>query len=380
MSNKIGNPFIINGKYVSSEYFCDREVETAEMVSNIVNWRNTVLVSSRRMGKSGLIEHVFAQPSVSGRFVTMYVDVFETSNLSEFVFLLGKEIMNRLQSRSDKLRDKFLSIVSSIKAGIEIDSVSGLPSVQFSLGSINAPQKSLEQIFEFLEASEIPCVVAIDEFQQLAEYKEGGRLIALLRSLVQSCRQTRFIFAGSNRRMMGKLFNSPSEPFFMSCTPLYVEAIDRSEYKKFADRHFQNAGKRVDDECFDYVYDIFEGHTWYVQYVLNRLFEETDSGGCSAMADAVRAINYILDIYHRTFQEMMLHFSDKQKALLIAIAKEGKVSGLLGMKFISEHGLGSASSVQGAARPLLADETIVREDGQYRISNRFFSMWLDRRY
>ena len=380
MSKQIYNPFIINGKYVSADYFCDREAETAELVSNIVNWRNTVLVSARRMGKSGLIEHVFSQPTVSDSFMTMYVDVFETSNLSEFVFLLGKEIVNRLQTRGSRMRDRFLSIVSSIRAGIEMDKTTGMPSLQLSLGDINAPHKSLEQIFEFLEASEIPCVLAIDEFQKLAEYNDGEKLIASLRSLVQSCRQTRFIFAGSNKRMMGNLFNSPSEPFFMSCTPLYVDVIDRNKYKEFAAGHFQKAGKGMDAECFDYVYDMFEGHTWYVQYVLNRLFETTQVGTSAGKADATDSVSYILDIYHRTFQEMLTHFSDKQKSLLIAISKEGKVSGLSGMSFISSHGLSSASSVQGAARPLLANETIVQENGFYRISNRFFSMWLDRRF
>lgn len=49
------NPFVITGRYVAPEYFCDREKETAELLSNVENWRNTVLISLRRMGKSGLI-------------------------------------------------------------------------------------------------------------------------------------------------------------------------------------------------------------------------------------------------------------------------------------------------------------------------------------
>ena len=56
MQEKIKNPFIIGG-YVASEYFCDREKETSELTGSILNGRNMVIVSPRRMGKTGLIEH-----------------------------------------------------------------------------------------------------------------------------------------------------------------------------------------------------------------------------------------------------------------------------------------------------------------------------------
>ena len=60
MIAKIKNPFVVNG-YVSEEYFCDRESETAELTGALRNERNMVVVSPRRMGKTGLIEHCFHQ-------------------------------------------------------------------------------------------------------------------------------------------------------------------------------------------------------------------------------------------------------------------------------------------------------------------------------
>lgn len=380
MQTKLDNPFIISGRYVSEEYFCDRIVETQELMSNIINWRNTVLVSPRRMGKSGLIEHTFAQAAVKDNYETFYVDIFATSSVEELVFLIGKEIIHRLQPKGEKLRDRFFSVVNSITASIGYDAIKASPKVEISLRDIPAPQKSLEQIFAFMESNERPCVLAIDEFQQIAEYSDGKKTIAAIRTLVQSCRQTRFIFAGSNRRMMGKLFNTPSEPFFMSCSPLYLDVIDRLKYREFAKSHFTAAGKDIDDRCFDETYDRFAGHTWYVQNVLNRLYETTAMGTVADFADVDKAVNYILDVYNRTFLEMLATVSERQKMLLIAIAKSGEVDGLTGVEFVSKYGLRSASSVQGAARPLLENETLVRENGRYHISNRFFSLWLARRY
>lgn len=377
---KLNNPFVVTGRYVSEEYFCDREVETAQLEANIVNWRNTVLVSPRRMGKSGLIEHTFAQQSIRDGYETFYIDIFATSTLEELVFLLGKEIISRLQTHGQKLIDRFFTIVNSIQASFGLDPLTGAPNFSISLGDIRDSGKTLEQVFAFLESSEIPCVVAIDEFQQIAEYPDGKKVIASLRTLVQSCKQTRFIFAGSNRRMMGKLFNNPSEPFYQSCTPLYLDVINENVYRGFAQAHFLSCGKRLSDDCFSVVYRRFEGHTWYVQTVLNRLFEVCEKDGCIAEDDVNEAVSYVLDVNNMTFKEMLNTYSVKQKALLIAIAKEGIVEGITNTSFIKKHALSSASSVQGAAKALVENEVILRESSGYRISNRFFSLWLSRRY
>lgn len=53
---KLQNPFFTGG-YVASEYFCDREKETEQLLRNIRNGNNVTLVSTRRMGKTGLIQH-----------------------------------------------------------------------------------------------------------------------------------------------------------------------------------------------------------------------------------------------------------------------------------------------------------------------------------
>ena len=371
------NPFIITGRYVAPEYFCDRKKETAELISNIENWRNTVLISLRRMGKSGLISHLYAKEVIQQEYETFFIDIYDTTCLEEFVLLLGKDIAARLQPRGLRSLERFISAVNSLKLSFGTDILTGMPSVDITLGDKNDPVKTLEQIFSFLESSETPCVVAIDEFQQIAEYPEGKKVVAKLRTLVQSCRQTRFIFAGSNRRMMSELFNSPSEPFFMSCTPIHLDPIDRKEYVDFVCRHFKSTGKSISEGCVRYVYDLFDGHTWFVQYVFNRLYEMTDN---ATVESAHEAINYILDIFAPSFQELFVRMSDRQRNLLVAIAKRDKVQAPTSVEFISRYGLRSASAVQGALRPLIKDETVSYIDGHYLISNRFFSFWLARRY
>lgn len=52
------NPFVISG-YEGDRYFCDRVQETQRLAFEIENGNNVALIATRRMGKSGLIQHFF---------------------------------------------------------------------------------------------------------------------------------------------------------------------------------------------------------------------------------------------------------------------------------------------------------------------------------
>ena len=374
------NPFVVTERYAGPEYFCDRETETAELLSNIVNGRNTVLISLRRMGKSGLVSHLYNKEEIRRGYECFFLDIYDTTSIDDFVLLFSKEVVSRLQSQGMKFIERFISIVNSMRVSFGSDPVTGQPSIEVSLQEIKNPVKTLEQIFSFLESSSQPCVVTIDEFQQIADYKEGKKHIATLRTLVQSCVKTRFIFSGSNRRMMSKLFNSPSEPFFMSSSPIMLEPINKEKYVEFVSAHFGEADKPITTESIEYVYERFDGHTWFIQYVFNRLYEMSgkDTPATKELAD--EAVSYILSLFSPMFKEIFARMSEKQRALLVAISKERKVTAPTGEEFISKYSLRSASAVQGAMRPLIEDETIAFNNGLYFITNRFFSLWLSRRY
>lgn len=373
------NPFIITADYYGPDYFCDRKTETEVLESNIANGRNTVLISSRRMGKSGLIAHVFNRSFVHSNFRTFSIDLFPTSSLAEMILLLAKEITGLLKSKGEKLMDSFLTIVKSLRPGFKLDPVTGQLVFDISLGEIVRPVDSLKEIFQYLESSEIPCIVAMDEFQQIAEYPET-HVMELLRTHVQKCKNTWFVFAGSNRRMMEKLFHNPSEPFYMSCSPLYLDAISYDHYLAFAQRHFEKAGKNLQKEGFKYVYDLFDGHTWYVQRLMNELFAWTRPGEMSDKTMAENALSFVIKTYARTFQEQMSAYPEAQKQLLIAIAKEGKAELVTSVAFCKRHSMKSPSTVQSALRVLHEKGTITKEKTVYSITNRLFGMWLTMEY
>ena len=75
----IVNPFVVGG-YISPHYFCDREAETELLIRNIINGRNVALISTRRMGKTGLIRHCFYQEEIREHYNTFFIDIYATSS------------------------------------------------------------------------------------------------------------------------------------------------------------------------------------------------------------------------------------------------------------------------------------------------------------
>ena len=133
------NPFVV-GKYVSPHFFCDREVETQWLMKQIANGRNTALVSFRRMGKTGLIFHLFNQPEVKDHYHTVFVDVYASSSLTEFVYFLGKAILEQVKKDKHGFIDHFFQVIKSLKVGFTVDPVTGETSFDLGLGSIQSPE------------------------------------------------------------------------------------------------------------------------------------------------------------------------------------------------------------------------------------------------
>ena len=375
---KIKNPFIIGG-YVSSAYFCDREKETSELTGSLLNGRNMVIVSPRRMGKTGLIEHCFHQKKIQKDYHTFFIDIYATGTLKEFVYMLGKQIFDTLKPKGKKFVEQFFSTIASLRPAFKLDPLTGQPLFDIGIGKITQPLMSLEEIFIYLESAGKRCIVAIDEFQQIANYPEKN-VEAILRTHIQKCKNTNFIFAGSQRHMMHNIFFSASKPFYQSATLLSLEPIGHKPYLEFIRKFFRKAGKNLSEECMLMIYNLFEGHTWYMQVMFNRLYEHLDCEEEMSVALANHLLCSIVESNRTVYQGMVSMLSERQKEVLFAIGKEGKATEITSTAFIVKHGLFSSSSVQSAIRQLIEKEFVTKEGGVYQIYDRFFGLWIAKTY
>ena len=386
----MNNPFLIVG-YQGPEYFCDREKETEVILSALHNGRNITLVSPRRMGKTGLIKNVFYTLQEKEKNAKcFYLDIFSTQNLREFVALLGREILGKLDSLSQSTLKTLLSFFKSCRPVITMDELSGIPSVSLDIVP-SKEEETLKEIFDYLRQSGRECYLAIDEFQQIMEYPEKGVILFSgydefeyakqaiklgVTEYIQFLPNVHFIFSGSKKHLMEYIFFSIKRPFYQSTQKLFLDKISKEVYFSFAHSFFEKEGKELPEEIFDKVYTWVDGHTWYVQYLLNRLFALPEKTLSPELLDSL--MMEILREEEYTYQTYFQLLTFNQIQLLKAIAKEGIVREVNAAAFIKKYDLKAVSSVNTSLRILIDKEFILRQPDGYIVYDRFMSIWLSR--
>ena len=368
------NPFLISG-YHSPLYFCDRERETDAILNALSNGRNITLIAPRRMGKTGLIHHAFhrlneEQPQT----VTLYMDIFSTQNLGDFVRLLAGTVLGQLDSVPQKALNRIGRFIRSCRPVVLFDEITGMPKVSVDVAAKDE-DATLREIFDYLASAESRCCIAIDEFQQIAEYPEKG-VEALLRSYIQFLPNVNFIFAGSKQHVMQEMFMSSKRPFYQSTQLLMLGAVEIERYCHFAQSFFGNRNRTLPSEIFDFIYTEFEGHTWYIQNILNRVY-----GYDTAEVDrelVEYAVSQIIAESEYLYADLLKAYSAGNVRLLKAIAREGCVKEILSGEFIARHRLKASSSVSSSLKKLIDNELIYKTDNGYIIYDRFMGEWLRR--
>lgn len=373
-TSKLRNPFVYEG-YEGDDYFCDRTEETEELISNLRNGRNTTLVSPRKIGKTGLVLHAFGRIKQESKdAVCIYTDIFHTQNQYEFVQTLGRAIVQEKLLDARSSWEKVLSLFSGWRPTISFDPMTGSPTVTLNIEQTQT-EHTLKGIFDFLQRSGKEVFVAIDEFQTITDYPEKGTE-ALLRSHIQFIPNVRFIFSGSKQHLMYEMFGSPKRPFYQSTAMMTLEPLHEEIYFDFARRFFLAKKGSIDENVFRQLYDQFDGYTWYMQSVLNRLYEyEKDVKDFQQVRESILSI---LKDKSSQYEMLMTFLTDNQRNLLIAIARDNIVPQPQSNDFIQKHGLPSASSIKKALDMLKEKDLVYSTAEGCIVYDRFLDLWLKR--
>jgi uncharacterized protein len=364
------NPFIVSG-YVSPEYFCDRREEAAMILDAIQNNRHITLFSPRRIGKTGLIKHVFHTGKDKKYFVPVYTDILATGSLKEFIESFGRSVLSVLAVNESSIK-KVLKNLAAIRPKAGIDPVSGEPYISLTVGSEKEASTSLEIVFDYLRRQKEHFAIAIDEFQQVTSYPEVN-IEAVLRTHIQQTSNVSMIFSGSRRHILTGIFYSPDRPFYNSSQMMEIGKIDREIYKAFISSQFEDNGIKTEAHAIDLILDLTSCHTFYVQFLCNRLFSDRKritSESVNMMLNRIVSEN---EAVYASYINLLTPF---QFRLLKAIAINEGVKSPTSGEFISSYSLGAASSVSLAIKSLIDKEFIDLTEEKYTLNDQFFYTWL----
>ena len=367
---KPNNPFVIKG-YRGPAYFCDRKEESAKLVAAIENGRDVTLMAPRRYGKTGLIRHVFGQ--LGKDYAPLYVDIFNVRDLTQFVKVFAAAVTEAFTTPVERTGKGIVNFFRGFRPTM-IPQEDGYPKFSFDIVPEQA-EATLKETFDFIRSRKVEPVIAIDEFQQVREFPEKG-VEALMRSHVQFCPNAHFVFSGSRQHLMREMFATPRGPFYQSTQLMTLPVIDREAYRAFAASFFRKAGKKFDAGAFDGLYARFDGITWYLQAVLNRVWERPEGLDCEQAVD--ESVDLLIAESEMTFHDLLASQTAAERRILRAIAREGVMSEVSSKKMLDKYDLPTGSTVRSAVADLAERDLLSRSDEGYRAYDRLFGEWLKR--
>jgi hypothetical protein len=374
------NPFIFR-TYKTKEQFCDRQKELEKLLSNALSGADTTLIAQRRIGKTGLIFRLFDEIKTEKLpIIPIYVDIFATRSLDDFVKTLSEAIMAALPEKSS-IGKKFSKFIKSLRPIITYDPLTSVPQIQLTLQNDVERQQTLKGLLTFLDNQNEKVLLAIDEFQQIREYPETN-VEAMLRTIIQNLNNVTFLYCGSKRHMMLDIFSGERNPFYRSTEFLTLQKLDPIVYSDFIEAHFENAGIHIEHEATDYILDWTRRHTYFTQRLCHTVFAMARKKVDVELVK--KAAVEILQADSAVFGQYQQLLTAGQWNLLIAIAKEGSVSQIASSQFLHKYRLGNPSSVIRTMSSLI-EKNIVDEDladgkSIYSLNDVFLSRWLEEKY
>ncbi|MBI1837341.1 MAG: ATP-binding protein [Flavobacteriia bacterium] len=371
------NPFLISG-YSGPVYFCDREEETGHIIRNIENGVNTTLLSIRRIGKTGLIRHVFYKIEDQKKAFCVYIDLYATQNMNDFMNEFATTLAKKFPEKKS-IGKKLMHLLKGLRPLIQFNGLTGEPEISFEFTQESQITYSLQSLFAFLENQNIQIVIAFDEFQQINEYPEKNTE-AVLRTIIQTLKNIQFIFSGSSKHLLIDIFNNSKRPFFASTQAIQLGFIPDDKYVPYIKAHFEQNKKEISEEAISFILKWTKSHTYYTQVVCNRVFSFPNKK--IILQDVYRACNQLLKEQEIVFFQYRNLLTTGQWNVLKAIAKEGNVYQILEKRFVQKYNLGSTSSIQRSVAALVKKEMIYEEQEErgsfYAVYDCFLSRWLEK--
>lgn len=151
-------------------------------------------------------------------------------------------------------------------------------------------------------------------------------------------------------------------------------------YDSFAKSLFEEGNRKLASGVTEQVYAISHGVTWYTQKLFNTLYAFTSEGETCVAEQVQEALDYIIKTQSYSYEEVLFRLPEKQKMVLIALAKNGPTQKVTSASFVRKYSLQSASTVQSAMRGLLDKDFVTSEKGVYTVYDIFFAYWLQKMY
>lgn len=242
-------------------------------------------------------------------------------------------------------------------------------------------RQCLELPEQLAQATGRTCLVAIDEFQELASLPpsrrgaraSAGELLPLLRGIWQKHRRTAYIISGSAPSLLLELVSAEHSPFFQ-----HFDVMELGPFSgQAARRLLQDASAAespIPEALADQAVEAIGGHPFYLQLLGEALMRQPPPLDAQALKAALQELlfspNGRLSLHFELEFNQLVGRSTFMAACLRALAE--------GPQRLTDLARTIASPSGATVRYLerLGDAVIREEHGRYQLRNPTFGLWL----
>lgn len=374
MENK---PFIF-GVATSGDNFTDREQETVRLLSNFTHGVNTVLISPRRWGKTSLVKKV-CKLAQSEKLKIVYLDIFSCRTDKEVYDALASAVLKQTSSKLEELMENAKLFLSRISPKFTFGPD---PMTDFSMSlDLNSKNNDTDEILQLPEKiaqkKGLSIVICIDEFQQIAEFKDSKTFQKRLRSVWQLQQSVSYCLFGSKKHLMNELFEKKSLPFYKFGDSIYLPKISTVDWIAYICVRFESTGKHISKELAEQVCLAVDNHSSYVQQLAWLLWVYTQNNATDQnFADAHQDL---IDQNTPLFEKQTENLSVYQMNFLRAIV-DGVHSEFTTQEVMQKYRLGSSANVSIIKRALIKKELIETDNKQIYLADPVMKLWFKQEF
>lgn len=344
------NPFDYHHS-VTGKLFVNREEEARRLRSYCTSNANVLLLAPRRLGKSSLIRETFRRLP-RRTHMCLYVDILKALDEGE----VAQRILNELgRVAFGPARRGWLWLVDQLqrfRPAYTVDPKTGMPSITFQ--TVEAGLPSLERTLTLLETTARRrgrrIVLALDEFQVLMEFPDGGRVIAAMRTVIQHQRNISYIFAGSKAHVLLGLVNRRDQPFWGQLDVLELQGIPIHHFAPLAKSLFRRSHRSLPHDVLERIGAVCFDNPKRIQELLHGIYERP---GVPTMEAVEEVLGMQIAAQRHRLEDVLSEVRPgHQKRLLMGLAREGFGTRLFSKSFIQKYRLDTSAHVQRAARAL----------------------------
>lgn len=368
------NPFRF-GDPVQGDYYLPRPELAKTVMQFLQNRIHVVLIGPRRFGKTSFTLNLL-ESFERQSYTCFFIDIFNITSHRDFL----QQALRAMKSKrgwKGPLKDLVQSIPNlRPRISAELDAHTGQPSLGLTLdrSSDKDVKEMIQDVLSGMDSLGKHVIIAIDEFQKIAEIGDQGWLEATLRTHMQQLKNTSFLLTGSRRSLIYDMLNNHTRPLYRSGQPIEFPSFSE-EFSDWVIKRFSDVGIECERAALQYLRKSVYDSPNYVQMVCFHLVAEGHKR--ISLKEVEGTLETVVRQNAYAYQTLLNSLTITQQRALRLAAKESKQ--IFAKDLLAKYEISSGPALASTIKSL-KEKGILDEEGSAKGSVVFddplFAIWL----